>query len=425
MPPAATPNEAIQRLVNGGLLDRLPASFTAYFAERIQDWPTLFPPERRYITTLFAKFEEATDPQIREFFQDLLAIEKKMGVSGKVWDGRSFNLDHVDFLNRSPHYDEWREEIRRLFSLLDPALEAELVATRRPSVVLTLAPEALPMGPDRMWRRFEGKGRRLRLAGFKSEDYVPRLLSGSEAQPQDALPARYASTSFSSAFDCWLIEAGSELERYASSDAVYLSYSGLDRYRRRLMDEVSSILNRRKPPGPRELAAALKELQIPTGDKRIDGHEELKEFARAVFLSGNGTLLINNTFVEWAAAQAARRARPQVTVIQFGIRNKLKPFSSLLIFEDQDEANVVPSQEDVLGSWVDLEIFYQYIVTSFQKYPEYRRDTVFLFGGKHLDQMLTLAPDGFYEGLDDTGDVSLEDVYQACWRWLNREPVRR
>ena len=38
----------------------------------------------------------------------------------------------------------------------------------------------------------------------------------------------------------------------------------------------------------------------------------LAEFTRAVLLNGNGTLLIDNTFVEWATVQAVRRARPSL-----------------------------------------------------------------------------------------------------------------
>ncbi|MEJ7607985.1 MAG: hypothetical protein WKF37_17385 [Bryobacteraceae bacterium] len=71
---------------------------------------------------------------------------------------------------------------------------------------------------------------------------------------------------------------------------------------------------------------------------------------------------MNNTFVEWASIQAIRRAKPSMLVAAFGIRNKVKPFSGMLIFTDQDEATAIPTQADMLGSYVDLEIFYQYIL---------------------------------------------------------------
>jgi hypothetical protein len=51
---------------------------------------------------------------------------------------------------------------------------------------------------------------------------------------------------------------------------------------------------------------------------------------RSVLLVVHGTLLINNTFVEWATVQAVRRAKPSMAVVSFGVRNKIKPFSSPL-----------------------------------------------------------------------------------------------
>jgi hypothetical protein len=134
-------------------------------------------------------------------------------------------------------------------------------------------------------------------------------------------------------------------------------------------------------------------------------------------LNGNGTLLINNTFVEWATIQAVRRARPSVLIAGFGIRNKIKPFSSLLIYADQDEVNPIPSQMDTLGSYVDLEIFYQYLWQEFEKYAEYRSNTAYLFVADGMDQLLLIAPPDFpLPAKDQT--VPLSRVSQAAGEWL-------
>jgi hypothetical protein len=125
------------------------------------------------------------------------------------------------------------------------------------------------------------------------------------------------------------------------------------------------------------------------------GDAVLSEFVRSVLLAGNGTLLINNTFAEWTTLQAVRRARPSVTMISLGIRNKVKPFSSLLIYSDPETASPVPTQMDALGSYVDLEVFYQYIWQEFEKYAEYRRNTAYLFAGQGMDEMLVIAPPDF------------------------------
>src|SRR5215470_19227986 len=130
-----------------------------------------------------------------------------------------------------------------------------------------------------------------------------------------------------------------------------------------------------------------------------------------------GTLLINNTFVEWAVVQAVRRARPSLALISFGIRNKVKPFSSLLIYADQEAVSPIPSQMDVLGSYVDLEVLYQYVWQEFEKYAEYRRNTAYLFVGDGMDEMLAIGPADF-PLLSAAGPQKLPAVFSHLKEWL-------
>jgi hypothetical protein len=171
-------------------------------------------------------------------------------------------------------------------------------------------------------------------------------------------------------------------------------------------------------PGPRQLTARLKQLKILVSEGDLANDPVLAEFARAILLNGNGTLLINNTFVEWATMQAVRRARPSVALVGFGIRNKVKPFSSLLIYADQDATNPIPSQMDVLGSYVDLEIFYQYIWQEFEKYAEYRTNTAYLFVADGMEEMLAIAPPDF-PLLDAPTPVKLPAVFGHLKAWLD------
>ena len=121
--------------------------------------------------------------------------------------------------------------------------------------------------------------------------------------------------------------------------------------------------------------------------------------------------------MEWATVQAVRRARPSVAIVGFGIRNKVKPFSSLLIYADQDTSTPIPSQMDTLGSYVDLEVFYQYIWQEFEKYAEYRNNTAYLFVGDGMEEMLAIAPADF-PLLSMNGPVKLPAVFQGMRDWL-------
>ena len=215
-----------------------------------------------------------------------------------------------------------------------------------------------------------------------------------------------------------MIQAGKTL---APDDpaVVHYSYDALAPYRQRLMREVQAVVEAQEVPGPRQLSARLKQMKILASEGDAAKDPILAEFARAILLSGNGTLLINNTFVEWATMQAVRRARPSVAVIGFGIRNKVKPFSSLLIYADQEATNPIPSQMDTLGSYVDLEVFYQYIWQEFEKYAEYRNNTAYLFTGDGMEEMLAIAPADF-PLLSGEGSGEMPAVFQTSERLAGR-----
>lgn len=361
----------LQGLIDKGLLDRLPPTFSTFFYEQIKDWQQLFPAEQSYHERLFGVLDRSDPDLVDALFRPLRAVESRMGVTEKVWPKRTFTLDQVDFLNRSPYFAEWRAAIAGIFSKLDPLLDEEIARSGHARLVVVTAPDEVGAGADRMWLRIREAGKRVRLE-----------------------PGR-VSFAFTTTrpYDTWRIRAAGD--DGATGGDVRLNYEALKSYRMRLMAEVRHIVEAEQIRGPRQLGVRLKQLLMRDAEGAQAGDPVLAEFVRAVLLNGNGTLLINNTFVEWAALQAVRRARPTLCFISFGIRNKLKPFSSLLIFEDQDKASPVETQGDMLGTYVDLEIFYQYIWQEFEKYAEYRRNTAYLFLAEGEDEMLVIAPADF------------------------------
>jgi len=366
----------LQAIIDKGLFERIPATFSTFFFEQIKDWITLFPAEQRYFERLFTLLDRLPAGEFTELFAPLRALEPKMGVNEENWPRRRFTLDQVDFLNRNAHYPEWRREITSIFARLDPVLDAETARRGRPRFAAVLSPGDLPVGPDRLWKRLNG--RRIKLdEPFDPAAHLFPLLTLGNAEP----------------YDRWLIQASDRAK--APRGVVSLDYEALGAYRQRLMQSVQNTVEKEQVRGPRELGARLKTMKILPGEGAAAADAVLAEFTRAVLLAGNGTLLVNNTFVEWATVQAVRRARPSMVVSSFGIRNKVKPFSSLLIYSDQDRSNPIPTQADTLGTYVDLEVFYPYIWQEFGKYPEYQRNTVTLFAAEGMDEALVIAPADF------------------------------
>ena len=418
MQAGSLPNTKIQALVDKGLFDRLPPSFTSFFFQRIQEWKLLFPAEQQYFERLFGVLDRSAPAEVEKLFAPLRSLEQKMGVNPKTWNPREFTLQHVDFLNRSPYYNPWRDEIRRIFSVLDPLLDEEVARSGRRRLVCVLAPFELPIGADRMWTRLLPHGKRVRLAVEDSADFLSVLMRGKPAgESGPSLLTEYAKRK-AEPYDCWVVEADDRLGSLAGEGVIHLSYKGLEDYRQRLMKRVDRLVKDESVSSPRELGKRLKRMVLPTAYAVLDDSPVLAEFIRSVMLAGNGTLLINNTFVEWTAIQAARRARPHVTLVSFGIRNKMKPFSSLLIYADQDKTNIIPSQMDTLASYVDLEVFYQYVWQGFEKYAEYRNKTVYLFLGEHLDEAFVIAPPQF-PPLSDKRAVPLHQLHADCKAWLS------
>jgi hypothetical protein len=374
--------------------DSLPRSFAAFCSDQVKEWDLLFPAEHGYFERLFALIGR-TPP---ELFQPLREIEARMGFPKGLSP-----LENVDFLNRSPYYAEWRAAVAQIFSRLDPVLDAEISRSGHARLVVVVSPAQLPADPDRMWTRLGRRGKRIQLES--ADDFLAQLAAARIAQ-------KYAAQS--KPYSAWAIEVA---QAHGLPGVTHLSYEALAPYRRRLMREVQKIVEAQEVAGPRQLSARLKQLQILASEGAVAQDPILAEFARAILLSGNGTLLVNNTFVEWATMQAVRRARPSVAIVGFGIRNKVKPFSSLLIYEDQDATNPIPSQQDVLGSYVDLEMFYQYVWQEFEKYAEYRTNTAYVFCCDGMDQMLVIAPPDC-PLLSATGPVKLSAVSQHLQDWL-------
>jgi len=411
---------AIEKLIDEGLFDRLPVTFSTFFYDQIQDWDLLFPAEKSYYERFFGLLDKIDPREVEGLFEPIRAAERQMNVSEAIWPKRTFTLQQVDFLNRSPHYPEWRKAVSAVFAKIDPMLDAEASLHGRPRLVVVVSPAEIPAGPDRLWTRISKYGKRVALVTPENgDDYLSVLLSSRPRAAQaPSIADLHAARSGSTQYGAWCVDAGDSLAAMSNHPGVVrLSYHRLAEYRARVQKQVQQVVDEEHLRGPQQLGARLKQMKIRPGEGELADDAVLCEFARAVLLSGNGTLLINNTFVEWATVQAVRRARPAVTLIGYGIRNKIKPFSSLLIYADQETASPIPTQADMLGSYVDLEIFHQYIWQEFMKYAEYRRNTAFLFVADGTDELLAIAPADF-PLWNVPQPARLETVFGAMKDWL-------
>ena len=175
--------------------------------------------------------------------------------------------------------------------------------------------------------------------------------------------------------------------------------------------------------GPQELAAYVRALDLaPPEGALLRSDPVMRAFVREVLLGGNGTLLVNNTFVEWSAVQALKRAQPRLLVARFGVRDKMKPFSSLLLFSSPRPTDQIPILEDPLGSFVDVEQLSYYVWLNAEKSAAYRGKTLYLLLAEGVDEMLAIRPGPPADAAGDLPAATLPEVSATMASWLGVAP---
>jgi hypothetical protein len=143
----------------------------------------------------------------------------------------------------------------------------------------------------------------------------------------------------------------------------------------------------------------------------------VREFVRSLYLSGNGAVIFGNSFVEWAASEAFRRARPSFLAARFGVRSKPKPFTGVAVFDNPDQVNPLPAVDDFEGSAVDAQMLALYVWLAASRYEEYQRSTVCVCIAASLAQAYFVAPPEFTLW-QDAGPITLDRLGEALGAWI-------
>lgn len=413
------------------VLERLPATMHASVLVELQKWPLLFPAEQAYQRALVEHFARVPSPELQQAFAAIERLEQQAGCASiKTSEPAAFQDEAQARLRTTRHLYQWRQEIDRAFQQIDPALDARLYPPDAPRrVVVQVYGTGIGVQTEKLWSRFKGTGFRVPLTLPKSggEDaFLRHLLTGRDDDGGATLPAAIAEKT-SSPLDAWLVESSDALSRLCRDDAARddagrgvtgLSYERLRGYR----DELTKALYAKIQSGvesPQAFAAYARSLKIAPGPGvMLYAAEILQAFVRDVFLTGNGTLFVNNTFVEWAAVQALRRAQPRLLVTRYGVRDKMKPFSSLLLFSQPRATDQIPEIEDPFGSFIDVEQLSYYVWLHAEKSAAYRTRTLYLFLAEGVDELLVLRSDQPDATRTTLPAATLADVHQTMAHWL-------
>jgi hypothetical protein len=424
--PAPDPASLLRR--HHELLARLPVSFRAFIGVEAEKWPTMFAPEKAYLGALLESIASWTGPELTEAFAAVARLEDEAGGRDAREGGARQLQDAIQSrLRRKGLLPRWRQEVDAVFRRLQPRIDERLRSADAPHrLVVVLYGQGIAIQRDGLWRRLRGIGRRisLRLEGAQTSDAFLRALFAPSEKP--SLFSALRDSAGHGPHGTWIVEAGESLHALCEAGpgqggagATGLSYARLRAYRellaRSLYKKVVSGVS-----GPQELAAYARGLHIePPAGSLLHSDAVVRAFIRDVFLSGNGTLLVNNTFVEWAAVQALKRAEPRLLVARFGVRDKMKPFSSLLLFSSPRPTDQVPIMEDPLGSFVDVEQLSYYVWVNAEKSAAYRGRTLYLLLAEGVDEMLAIRSDAPSGGAGESAtEASLAEVAATMAAWL-------
>ena len=401
------------------VLERLPATVHAFILIELQKWSTLFGPEQRYQRALLEQLARPSTSELQQAVAGIVRVETESGCNRIArGDPGRFQDDAQALLRKRRLLPAWRKEIDAFFQHVSPAIEAQLYPADAPRrLIMQLYGTGISIQADTLWSRFKGTGIRVPLTledTRRSAAFLHALAPAFLAvTASERLPP----------LDAWIIEAhASLLESFqdgtSANSLTALSYDRLRAYR----DDLTRALYAKIQSGvesPQAFAAFARSLRIePGADVLPHSTSLLQPFVRDVFLTGNGTLFVNNTFVEWTAVQALRRAQPRLLVTRYGVRDRLKPFSSLLLFSQPRASDQIPLIEDPVGSFVDVEQLSYYVWLNAEKSAAYRGKTLYLFLAEGFDQMLAIRSDAPGAPAAELPAASLSDVCATMAHWL-------
>jgi len=397
----------LQEALDQGLLKRLPRTFLPFTRQQLRDWDYLFPYERNSVVRLLLFVASLSPAETVATFRDVLQLEQKMGVSNWQFSTDEQTILNASLLARSPYYQDWRKAVQKVFDAAEEhAARADTTKASRHRFVLLVIPQKLLLDSTTVWRRWQSIGRVVKLDGTEaggSHSLAQVLLAPPRGEPRAGLIDIVTRRPGKTVADCWILDAGHELvESVLASEpvepgsypATLLSYERLAGFREQFSHEINEM--------QKDLSAAdavyerLRKVDVtPRCPPEVAGVPVIREYLRSLYLSGNGALIFGNSFVEWGASEALRRARPDLLVARFGVRSKPKPFTSVAVFENPDQINPQPAVDDLQGSALDAQELAFYVWLAASRYDEYRTDTACVCVAESLSEAYVIAPPEF------------------------------
>jgi len=388
------------------LAARLPRTFAPALNDQLNQWTLLFPAEQRRLKAQLDWLSRLSPDECKRLFAPVVEIESRMELPRWTSSTAGLTVEDTGILARSPYYPQWRTEVEKVFSRIDDGVEGAEALPGPPRLLLCVLPSGVPLATQPLWPELAKQGTWVSL-----EKPFGSMLG----QFASSLARRELRAGLEAIESTWVFECDSRLSPLAESTrATVLCWTALAAIRREFLNRLNTI--QRSLRAVDQAHAELKRMEISRLLGRpIGAQPQLREFVRSLLLSGNGSLVFSNSFIEWGASEALRRVQPQALLACFGIRPKLKPFSSMVLFEDQSRSNPVPEEDDPAGSLVDALLLSQYVCLAAQRHAARQIRSLTLMAACDLDRVLILGPRA---PVPASGRFTPEEFTTFALRWL-------
>ena len=424
-------SENLKLALDNGVLTRLPVTFLPFVNQQLREWDFLFPNERQSVEHLLLYVTSLSTEQSSALFGNVAQLEVKMEVRKWNFSITEQTIENSSLLARSPYYQEWRSAVQSVFDAADRYAQTagNAPATGNRLVLLDI-PRPLEMSAFDPWRRWKKIGRPIDLDTSQmdeSKGVLENLLAPDSSQgilSSGSLIDQIANHGSSQAADAWVVDAGRSLvdvlvslgdSSTSKAQPILLSYTRLDQYRQNFSREMNTM--RKDLTDADAVYDRLRKVDVKPWCPPEAEDPAVREYLRSLYLSGNGAVIFGNSFVQWGASEAFRRARPRFLAAKFGIRSKPKPFTGVAVFDNPDLINPLPAVDDLPGSSIDAQILALYVWLAATRYPEYQGSTVCVCLAENLSQAYLIAPLEFpLKAQIDR--LSVQELRRALHDWM-------
>lgn len=333
-PPAAR-KLAVQHI---DLLEQLPVAFATVFLRQVIDYDWRFPAERAEVDDQLNYLGAMSPDKLQSTMAGFASLTAASSLAREHWwtDPIAFTEKLTALLWAQHQMDQFRnvaEQYQNSFRAAVPESEPAI-----PRLCVAIVGKDASAGSTKLFEKLRPHG--TYFTQVNPTGGVNTLLSALNARAQ-ASPAAYAH---------WYIEGGAA-QPVRGKQIATVSYDALTPVREALLEKMTTVRLSGAIGGPENLRSVLAELrpdQVRAAGAQ--GDEVLQHFQLSLLTEGSGTQIFSTTFVQWAAREALRRARPLTVVTRYSPRQTQRPMNEMWL------ASKGPLKVDPEGSLIDADM---------------------------------------------------------------------